>query len=378
VPRNIRLSFVIAGAVLLLPFPALSTSSDSQSCRSGATPPAAEAITLRAVGDIVLGNNWPTGGWPAGYEQDTERQLRRVLGDADVIFGNFEGALTTHAVSMKQPRPGAVFAFRMPPHFAKLLRNAGFNVMAIANNHTFDFGPAGYADTKTHLAAAGMLLTGEPHQITLHKVRDVTIAWIGFSHLPHHNYIGNLERLETMLNESRTKADLVIVSMQAGAEGSEALRIRDRNETFLGEERGNTFMFAHQAIDLGADLVIGHGPHVLRGMECYKGKLIAYSLGNFAGYGALSTKRAAAISAVLEIRLAKNRETLGFAVIPVRFDDQRLPEIDEEKLALYLINDLSRRPPLNGTIRFPVTDAGEKNYRRWLDAADLVKILNEP
>lgn len=370
--------FLIALAIPGLLGATPSMAGNLETCLPGASPPAAsEAITIKAVGDIVLGNNWPHGGWPPGYERDTERRLKRVLGDADVIFGNFEGALTTHNVSPKKPREGAVFAFRMPPRFASLLRNAGFNALAIANNHTFDFGLTGYQDTVAHLSQAGILLVGEPNRIAVQQLGDVTLAWIGFSYLQHHNHIGDHERLAALIDEARALADLVVVSIQAGAEGSEALRVRDQDETFLGENRGNVLAFARRAVDLGADLVIGHGPHVLRGVECYQGKLIAYSLGNFAGYGSFSIKRAAAISAVLEVRLAKSRETIGFDILPVRFDEHKLPEIDPDKLAHYLINDLSSRPPLNNNVQFTVGHDGEATYQRWLGNADLVQIVNE-
>lgn len=367
-------ALAVPGLLAAAPAPAYG----AETCVPGIDPPAAsETITIKAVGDIVLGNNWPRGGWPAGYERDTERRLKRVLGEADAIFGNFEGALTTHDVSPKKPREGAVFAFRMPPRFAVLLKNTGFNALALANNHTFDFGLTGYRDTVTHLTQAGILIVGEPNRVVVQKLGDVTLAWIGFSYLQHHNHIGDHERLAALIDEARAHADLVVVSMQAGAEGSEALRVRDQDETFLGENRGNAFAFARQAVDLGADLVIGHGPHVLRGMECYKGKLIAYSLGNFAGYGSFSIKRAAAITAVLEVRLAKNRETVGFDILPVKFDEQKLPEIDPDKLAHYLINDLSSRSPLNNNVQFTVSHEGEAKYLRWLDNADLVQIVNE-
>lgn len=370
--------FVVAVTILGLLHVSPSMAGNLESCLPGASPPASmETVTIKAVGDIVLGNNWPRGGWPPGYERDTERRFKRLLGNADAVFGNFEGALTTHGISPKKPREGAVFAFRMPPRFAGLLKNAGFNAIAIANNHTFDFGLTGYRDTVSHLSRAGILIVGEPNRVTVQKLGGVTLAWVGFSYLQHHNHIGDHERLAALIDEARTLADLVVVSIQAGAEGSEALRVGDRDETFLGENRGNIFAFARRAVDLGADLVIGHGPHVLRGMECYQGKLIAYSLGNFAGYGSFSIKRAAAISAVLEVRLAKNRETIGFDILPIRFDEHKLPEIDPDKLAHYLINDLSSRPPLNNNIQFTVSHDGEAKYRRWLNAAELAKVVNE-
>ncbi len=344
---------------------------------AGAPVPAAETVTIRAVGDVVLGSDWPESNYPAGFEADTEARLKQVLGGADIAFGNFEGALTTYATSTKIPRSGSVFAFRMPPRFATLLRNAGFGVLGIANNHTFDFGATGYADTLAHLADAGILPIGEPDKIALQKIKGLTLAWIGFSHLTRDNFVGDLDKLALLVGKARPSADLVIVSMQAGAEGSDALRVRNADEKFLGEHRGNTFAFARKAIDLGADLVLGHGPHVLRGMECYGGRLIAYSLGNFAGYGALSIKRAASVSAVLEVTLARDRQLLRFRVVPLRFSADRLPESDPDELALHLINGLSRLAPLNGTVHLPVADPESAAYQRWLEENGLRKQLEK-
>lgn len=352
--------------------------SNAQTCQNQQTSHAAsEIVTLKAVGDIVLGSDWPTSNYPTNFENDTQTRLKQVLGDADVIFGNFEGALTIHDTTTKNIGSGTQFAFRMPPRFALLLKSAGFNVLNVANNHSFDFGQPGFTDTTAHLSNASILVVGESNRIAFQKINDVVLAWIGFSHLARHNNIGDMERLAELMQKARVQADLVIVSMQAGAEGSEALKVRDKEEFFLGENRGNTFAFARRAVDLGADLVLGHGPHVLRGMECYKGKLIAYSLGNFVGYGALSIKRAASISAILEIKLAKNRQTIGFDVIPIKFNSQKLPEMDKDNLARYFINDLSRLPPLTGTVELPTTGDGVEKYRRWLSASELTKILNE-
>jgi poly-gamma-glutamate capsule biosynthesis protein CapA/YwtB (metallophosphatase superfamily) len=189
--------------------------------------------------------------------------------------------------------------------------------------------------------------------------------------------VRDFDKLAELVHKARPLADLVVVSMQAGAEGNEHLRVRDHEEMFLGENRGNTFAFARKAIDLGADLVLGHGPHVLRGMECYKGKLIAYSLGNFVGYNALSIKRAAAVTVALHVQLSKQGETLGFNVTPLKFNEQRFPEPDPEALASFLINDLSRLAPLNGSVQIPVPDAGRGRYREWLHAAGLNKLIND-
>ncbi len=365
-------------AVLTCLLCTIGNNAHAETCPNGTAPGAiAPAVTIKAVGDIVFGSDWPTSSYPSAFETRVVTQLQRVLGSADVIFGNFEGTFTRHDVSTKNPNASTVFAFRMPPRFASLLQHAGFNAINIANNHTFDFGSTGFNDTLTNLSRAGITVVGEANKIAFQKIGDVNIAWIGVSHLYRHNNVNDRQRFEALMQQARPTADLVIVSMQAGAEGSEALRVKNEEEMFLGENRGNTFAFARRAIDLGADLVLGHGPHVVRGLECYKGKLIAYSLGNFVGYGALSIKRAAAISMILEVKLSKDGQTLGFNVIPIKFNPQKLPEPDDTRLVHYLLNDLSRLAPLNGSVQLPVNDAGTARYRQWLAASELTKILGQ-
>ena len=94
--------------------------------------------------------------------------------------------------------------------------------------------------------------------------------------------------------------------MHAGAEGAAADHVTGREETYLGEDRGNPEAFAHMAIDAGASLVIASGPHVLRGMQFYKGHLIAYSLGNFAGYSNFSVHGTMTTSAILKVKLSSS------------------------------------------------------------------------
>lgn len=376
----LMLSYPRRAAVLLsLGLWLCSPASVADECRrEPAGLPDAAIVSIRATGDIVIGSDFPVSHYPPGFEQRVEATLRQTLGQADVIFGNFEGALTTHNRSPKL-RSGSpyVFAFRMPPHFAPMLRRSGFNILNIANNHSYDFGEKGFNDTLAYFAQAGIETIGELDKIVVMRVKDVRVAWVGFNYSIRHNDMHDLARLEKLVRAAKDKADLVVVSIQAGAEGNNALRVVNREEIFLGERRGNVFAFARRSVDLGADLVIGHGPHVLRGMECYKGKLIAYSLGNFVGYNALSIKKATAISAVLEVRLGKNGRTLGYDMIPVRFNEERLPEVDAEQLARYLINDLSRLSPLNGSVQLPVAEEGRTRYQNWAYSAGITPQLVE-
>jgi len=340
-----------------------------------------ETLTIKAVGDIVLGTTWPENHIPANVEGRFFAGVAGALSGSDIVFGNLEGALTDSGETRKDPSRGTQFAFRMPTRFAGILQKAGFNVLSLANNHSSDFGPGGLEDTLNAIKSHGMLAVGLKNEIVYQEIRGIRIAWIGFSYLGLHNSIHNLDEVVRLVTEARQSARLVIVTFHGGAEGSDALRVYDAEEKYLGENRGNLIRFARTAVESGADLVLGHGPHVLRGVECYWQKLIVYSLGNFVGYQAFSTKRAAAISVILDITLDEDGWLRSVEFHPVRFNAEHLPEIDPRRRALYLLNDLSQRPPLQiegkvlpGSLE---SDADYKAYRRWLRAADLKAQLND-
>jgi poly-gamma-glutamate capsule biosynthesis protein CapA/YwtB (metallophosphatase superfamily) len=220
-----------------------------------------------------------------------------------------------------------------------------------------------------------MFAVGLPNDIVYQEVKGVRIAWIGFSYLGMHNSIYDLGELVRLVHQARRYAKIVIVTFHGGAEGSDALRVVDAQEMYLGEKRGNAVQFARTAVEAGADLVLGHGPHVLRGVECYRDKLIVYSLGNFVGYQAFSTKRAAAVSMILDVTLDEEGRLRRVEFHPIRFTGEHLPETDPRRRALYLLNDLSQKPPLQneGTVLPGPMDAdsGYRAYQSWLRKQDL-------
>ncbi|UCD67303.1 MAG: CapA family protein [Betaproteobacteria bacterium] len=334
-----------------------------------------ETFTIKAVGDMVLGTTWPEDRIPPDVEHRFFDGVAQTLSGSDIVFGNLEGALTNSAETTKDPSRGTQYAFRMPPRFAGVLRDAGFNVLSLANNHSSDFGLIGLEDTVNALQSQGILAVGLQDEIVYQEIRGSRIAWIGFSYLGLHNNIHDMGEVARLVSEADRKATLVIVTFHGGAEGSDALRVSDSHEKYLGENRGNLVRFARTAVESGADLVLGHGPHVLRGVECYWQKLIVYSLGNFVGYQAFSTKRAAAISVILDVTLDEDGWLRRVEFHPVRFTGEHLPTIDSRRRALYLLNDLSQKPPLEieGKILPDSTrsDASYRAYRRWLQAADL-------
>lgn len=334
-----------------------------------------KTINIRAVGDIVLGTTWPDGQIPPDVEHRYFAGVGDLLSSGDVVFGNLEGTLTDAEESTKKTTKGTQYAFRMPPRFAGILRDAGFNVLNIANNHTSDFGPVGLEDTVNAIRSYGMFAIGLPNDIVYQEVKGVRIAWIGFSYLGMHNSIHDLGELDRLVHQARRYAKIVIVTFHGGAEGSDALRVVDDQEMYLGEKRGNTVRFARTAVDAGADLVLGHGPHVLRGVECYRNKLIVYSLANFVGYQAFSTKRAAAVSMILDVTLDEDGQLRRVQFHPIRFTGEHLPEIDPRRRALYLLNDLSQKPPLQneGTVLSEPFggDSAYRAYQSWLRKQEL-------
>ena len=137
-------------------------------------------------------------------------------------------------------------------------------------------------------------------------------------------------------------ADLVVVTMHAGAEGSSANHVRAGTEFFLGENRGDSEAFTHAVVDAGADLVVGSGPHVLRGMEWYHGRLIAYSLGNFVGCHTLSTSGDLALSGILHVALRADGSWVGGDLVPIHLVGCGVPERDPAEAAHGFVRDLSR------------------------------------
>jgi poly-gamma-glutamate capsule biosynthesis protein CapA/YwtB (metallophosphatase superfamily) len=286
-------------------------------------------ITIKAVGDVIPGTNYPDYRLPGDRNELLPTEVRGYLQRADLVFGNFESSLTNYPNSSKAVGSGQVFAFRSPPEYAQLFADVGFDVFNVANNHAMDFGAVGFQDTQNHLAAVGIKTIGNKNQILYQDIQGVKVATIGFAPYDFYNAIQDLDTTKSLIAEARKNAQLVIVSMHSGAEGTGALNVRNETEFFFGENRGNSIAFARTAIDAGADLVLGHGPHVPRAIELYNGKIIAYSLGNFLGYRTLSTAAQTGYSMILEVKLTPKGNFAGGRVIPVHMDEQGIPHIDQ-------------------------------------------------
>ncbi|MEJ3742201.1 CapA family protein [Actinomycetes bacterium KLBMP 9797] len=305
------------------PAPAPSASPSSSPSAAGA-----ETISLSGTGDIIMGNAPgklpPNGG--KGFFDDVKSALA-----ADLVMGNLEEPLTDDTGAGKcGANSTRCFQFRAPPSYAAHLKDAGFQLLNQANNHGHDYGAAGFRNTQKALEKYGLEHTGAPDEITVVEVKGVSVAVAGFSSYPWSNPLVDVDAAAEVIEKAATMADLVVVQVHMGAEGSDKTHVKPGTEMFLGENRGDPVKFSRAMIDAGADLIVGHGPHVLRGMEFYKGRLIAYSLGNFAGGGkTLSSTGVLGLGGVLKVSLNADGSWAGGQLISTAMNSAGLPTTDE-------------------------------------------------
>ncbi|HVX68484.1 MAG TPA: CapA family protein [Mycobacteriales bacterium] len=272
-----------------------------------AAPSAREAassvpeITLSAVGDMILGD---TPSLPAEPKHYLDPVKQAINAGAQIRFANLEGTLTTQATDKCAPRSTQCFSFRNPPHYARLFAADGFTILNNANNHFNDFGQPGRAQTVKAIRHAGMAQTGQPGQVAIVPAGGHKVAFVGFAPYDYDASLLDLGAAKALIRKARNEARVVVVYMHAGAEGSTMTHVTGNEEFAFGEDRGNPEKFAHMAIRNGASLVIASGPHVLRGMQFYRGHLIAYSLGNFANFHNFGGGGILSESAILHVTLS--------------------------------------------------------------------------
>jgi poly-gamma-glutamate capsule biosynthesis protein CapA/YwtB (metallophosphatase superfamily) len=296
-------------------------------------------VTIAATGDIVMGStpNLPSDGGRSFFS-DVEADLA-----GDVVLGNLEGTLSTGGSSKCGPGSTNCHAFQTPPSYARWLVGAGFTVMNLANNHAFDYGESGFRQTLAALRQVGLQHTGRPGQVTVQKVGQIRVAVVGFASYPWAASLTDIPAARRLVAKAARSADVVIVTMHAGAEGTDHQHVRRGVERYLGENRGDVVRFTHAVVDAGADLVVGHGPHVLRGMEWYKGRLIAYSLGNFAGYKVFALGGPLSTSAILRVSLRGDGAFETGRLVPTMLAGAGVPALDPSEAAHGVVRALSRQ-----------------------------------
>ncbi|MEU4239066.1 CapA family protein [Actinoplanes sp. NPDC026619] len=290
-----------------------------------------DTITLSATGDIMMSN--APSRMPPNDGDGFFNSVRDGL-KSDLVMGNLEQPLTndTGASKCGSPPTPNCFAFRSPPSYAKHLKDAGFELMNLANNHTKDFGTDGARNTRAALDDAGLKYTGNTDEITVVEAKGIKVAVVGFSGYAGANNLNDLDHSRAVIKQAKQQADLVVVQVHMGAEGAGMQHVKPGSELFHGENRGDPIKFSHAVIDAGADLVVGHSPHVLRGMEFYKGKLIAYSLGNFAGGGkTLSSSGVLKYGGILRVKLTPDGAYGGGEFLSTYMNSVGLPTRDSSQ-----------------------------------------------
>lgn len=226
------------------------------------------SLTVSVVGDCTLGTD-------EYFDYDTSLNMyyeingadyflanvKSIFSADDLTIANFEGTLTD-----SQERADKQFAFKAPASFADILTAGSVEAVNTANNHSHDYGDQSFEDTLNALDAVGMVHFGYDETAVM-DVKGVKVGLVGIYELNDH--LGREEQLKQNIAKVKEEgAQLIIVIFHWG---NEKETVPDENQTTLGR----------MAIDEGADLVCGHHPHVLQGIEVYKGKNIVYSLGNF-------------------------------------------------------------------------------------------------
>jgi hypothetical protein len=339
-------------------------------------------VRLAFVGDINLG----TSTLPDGVPPDSGRGLldpARPSLVGDLVVGNFEGVLADTGTATKclvrkpksqhsRPKPKRTsgdtlvtrancYAFRTPTLLAPRLVEAGFTHMNLANNHANDLGIAGRTSTERILDSLRITYYGPLGKISVDTIRRgdslTTIGLIGFTTYPYAYDLLDIERSAAVVDSIRPLVDLLAVTFHGGTEGIKALRTGEAAEFLGNEPRGDLRRWARAVIDAGADLVIGHGPHVLRGMEVYRGRLIAYSLGNFLTYRGFNLAGPLGITGVLQLEFGGNRTLRRARLVPMK----QIPRVgvvpDPDRAAIELVRRLSIED--FGPTAAMITDEGE-------------------
>jgi len=277
-----------------------------------------DTITIAAVGDMMLGSAYPDSSkLPPDSAKQSFTAAKPYFKDADIVFGNLEGTLLDQGNPATYKKNLTVaYLFRMPTYYGKVFKDAGFNLLSVANNHITDFGDTGCVSTTQTLDTLGIHYAGLDSCPTSIFERDgVKYGFCSFAPNAHTIPLLAIKHATGIVRELKQQCDIVIVSFHGGAEGALYEHVPFKMESYMGAKRGDVHQFAHAVVDAGADIVLGNGPHVSRAMEIYKDRLIAYSLGNFCTYKSVSVAGVCGMAPLLKVKLNKQGEFIGGNII---------------------------------------------------------------
>jgi hypothetical protein len=318
------------------------------------------AVRVCSGGDVAIGTNldttWAVQKRVRAFPDPVAlvTRLAPLFDGSDIALVNVEGAIGSGEARQKCARRSSLcFAIRQAPGTERAIR--AFAPMAqvvgnVANNHARDAGAPGFAETTRRLGEAGVHVAGADTLATPIAVGEIdTVAVLGFGAWAEPS-VHDLDAVRRHVERAAERYGRVIVTMHIGAEGAAARHTPDSVERYAGEKRGNSVAFSRVASEAGASLVIGHGPHVLRGMEWSGRALVAHSLGNLLTYGPFTLSGYNGRAAVLCTTLQPDGSVTDATLLSTKQVQPGIASPDSLKLALNDLRELSATD-------FPVTGA---------------------
>ena len=301
-------------------------------------------ISFALVGDIMLGTDYPDSqkNIPAFEGADLFRYSRDIISAADIAVGNLEGSITSSDSCRKALKDSVIIAFRMPPNLAWCLADAGFDVLTTANNHANDFGKEGLRETESILDSLGIASTGRLGNVAVRQIAGTSIAVVGFSPNPGNHPLLDIDRATDIISRLSEQHTIVVVTFHGGGEGVDFLHLSEGPEMFLDLDRGDLRRFARAAVESGADIVFGHGPHIPRALELYNGRIIAYSLGNFCTWFGINVREERGLAPLLWVEVDRDGVLRGMKIISYEQQSLHYPRRDPERNAEKLMIRLSQ------------------------------------
>ncbi len=321
-----------------------------------------ETIQIAGVGDIMFGTNFPS----HKYLPPNDNAIRliqpfdKILKQADVAFGNLEGAFLDQGDLEKNCKDTTkCYAYRMPNRYIHAIDTSGFDLISLANNHTFDFGDTAVYNTMYLLDAIGVAYAGAlTHPDTIILRKGIRIGFIAFAPNKGCVDIVNIKDAKQRIRKLDRESDIIVVSFHGGAEGAQHNKITRKTEEYYGENRGNVYAFSHAMIDAGADIIFGHGPHIPRAMELYKNRLICYSLGNFCTYARFNLRGANGYAPLITAELTADGEFVSGQIhSAIQYGEGGVTP-DSRNRAAQRIKELTERdfPEMDGILQ--ITNTG--------------------
>lgn len=305
-----------------------------------------ETITVVAVGDVMLGSILPNRSYlpPEGEEKHLFDEVKPYF-NGDVVFCNVEGTFTDNTIGAKHcNNPSQCYTFGMPTSYAQVFKDAGFNLASVANNHSGDFSDYGKKNARRLFDSLQINWAGFVDKPTAEfTINGVKYGFCAFAPNTGTVSVNDMDGAKKLVKQLAETCDIVIVSMHAGAEGRGYQHVPRTTEHCFGETRGNVYLFAHTMIENGADIVLGHGPHVTRAVEVYKNKFIAYSMGNFATYSNVSITGESGLAPIFRVKMDKQTGNfISAEIIPTyQTKPNKGPLIDSEKRVIKVIKSLT-------------------------------------